>query len=82
MTTQEQAVKMMPVDAKLIEAAGYADRTRCLYIKCYNSPTLCFTDVPQFRYRGLMAAPRMDACYTTYIKSSYLAKEAEPRPPA
>jgi len=82
MTTPEQAVKMMPVEAKIIEAVGYADRTRCLYIKCYHSPTLCFTDVPQFRYRGLMAAPRMDAYYTTYIKNSYLAKEAEPRPPA
>ena len=82
MTTQDQAVKMVPVEAKLFEAVGYADRTRCLYIKFYNSPTLCFGDVPQFRYRGLMGAPRMDAYYTTYIKNSYLAKEAEPRPPA
>jgi hypothetical protein len=63
------------VDAKQFESVGYAQATRQLFIKFRNSKTLCFEGIPQFRYRGLMAAPRLDAYYSSYIKDQFLAKE-------
>ncbi len=77
MTTQVQAVKMVPVDAKFIEAVGYVESTRQLYIKFLNSHTLCMNNVPGFRYQGLMAAPRIDAYYNAYIKERFLTKQVE-----
>jgi hypothetical protein len=80
MTTQNQEVKMVAVDAQLFESVGYAESTRQLYIKFINSPTLRFDNVPRFRHRGFMAAPRKDAYYNTFIKNSFLAKEVNPPP--
>jgi hypothetical protein len=69
------AVKMMPVDADLIEAVGYAMAGRKLYIKFRNTPALCYEGVPGFRYQGLLAAPRKDAYFRSFIKDQFLAKE-------
>jgi hypothetical protein len=74
----QPVMRMIPVDAKAFEAVGYSDYTRQLYIKFRDSPTLCFEDVPHFRHSGLMAAPRKDAYYATYIKDRFLAKEVTP----
>jgi hypothetical protein len=73
--TIQPNVKMTPVNAKLFESVGYVDAKRQLYVKFRNSPTLCFDDMPRFRYTGLMAAPRKDAYFQTYIKNQFLCKE-------
>ena len=72
-----QAVKMTPVDADLFEAVGYIPKNRQLYIKFRTSPTLCFDNVPGFRYEGLLSAPRKDAYYRNFIKDRFLTKPAE-----
>jgi hypothetical protein len=72
------AVKLTPVDAKSFEAVGYSDFSRQLYIKFSNAPMLCFEDVPNFRYAGLMAAPRKDAYFNAHIKDRFLVKEVTP----
>ncbi len=77
MPTQTPAVKMIPVEADLFESVGYVTGARQLYIKFRNVPTLCFNNVPGFRYEGLLNAPRKDAYYTTFIKNFFLSKTVE-----
>lgn len=67
---------MNPVEAELFESVGYISGGRQLYIKFRNSPTLVFINVPGFRYDGLMAAPRKDAYYNTFIKNFFISKPA------
>jgi KTSC domain len=74
----QPSVKMMRVDAKEFESVGYANTTRQLFIKFRNSTTLRFDDMPNFRYTGLLSAPRKDAYFRTYIKSCFLSKEVPP----
>jgi hypothetical protein len=38
--------------------------------------------VPGFRYDALLAAPRKDAYYRTFIKDRFLTKPVESPPPA
>jgi hypothetical protein len=76
----QPAVKMVPVDANQLESVGYTISSRRLYVKYRNAGTVYFEGVPGFRYTGLMAAPRKDAYFSTYIKTSFLAKEV-PAPP-
>jgi hypothetical protein len=73
----QPAVKMIPVDADLFEAVGYALGGRQLYVKFRKSPPLVFNNVPGFRYDGLMAAPRKDAYFNTFIKNFFLSKPAQ-----
>ena len=82
MATELQSVKMVPVDAELFEAIGYVPKARRLYIKFRNLPTLSLENVPGFRYEGLLAAPRKDAYYRTFIKDRFLTKPIEPQPQA
>jgi KTSC domain len=80
MTSQQQSVvKMVSVNADAFEAIGYATGARQLFIKFRNAPALCFNNVPGFRYEGLMAAPRKDAYYNTFIKNFFISKPAEPQ---
>jgi hypothetical protein len=72
------AIKMTPVDADTFESVGYAMAGRKLYVKFRSAPAKCYEGVPGFRYQGLLAAPRKDAYFRTYIKDQYLAKEAPP----
>ena len=72
-----QPVKMVSVDAELIEAVGYKNSSRQLIIKLRNSDTLCFENVPHFRHEGLLAAARKDAYYRTFIQHSFLVKKME-----
>ena len=65
------------VNAKQFESVGYAQSSRQLFIKFRNSKILCFEDIPQFRYKGLMSAPRIDAYYSSYIKDQFLVKEVQ-----
>jgi hypothetical protein len=71
-------VKMVAVDADTFESIGYVMAGRKLYVKFRNSPTLYFEGVPGFRYQGLLAAPRKDAYFKSFIKNSFLAKEVPP----
>ena len=68
-------VKMIPVDAKLFESLGYAEASRQLFVKFTSTSTLCFDNVPNFRFTGLLNAPRKDAYFKTFIKDRYLTKE-------
>ena len=71
-------VKMVPVDAKsatLIESIGYSEASRQLVIKFYHTPMLCFENVPNFRFHGLLNAHRKDAYYEAFIKDHFQAKE-------
>jgi hypothetical protein len=77
MAIPTSAVKMVPVDADLFESVGYVTGARQLYIKFHKSPVLCFNNVPGFRYEGLLAAPRKDAYYNTFIKNFFLSKIVE-----
>jgi hypothetical protein len=67
---------MEAVDADLFESIGYADGTRMLHIKFRNSPAMCFQKVPRFRYEGLLAAPRKDAYYRSFIQNKFMTKPA------
>ncbi|HZT21679.1 MAG TPA: KTSC domain-containing protein [Verrucomicrobiae bacterium] len=80
MANGPSVIKMVPVDADLFEAIGYLPQTRQLFIKFRNSPALCLDNVPGFRYEGLLAAPRKDAYYRTFIKDRFLARTVEVPP--
>lgn len=71
------AVKMIPVDADTFESVGYVVSGRQLYVKFKNAQPLVFNNVPGFRYDGLMAAPRKDAYFQTFIKNFFLSKPAQ-----
>lgn len=73
----EMAVRMVPVDAEQFEAVGYLDKGKQLYIKFRKSPPLVFNNVPGFRFDGLMAAPRKDAYFDTFIKNFFVSKPAD-----
>ena len=73
-----QPVKMMSVDAEAIESIGYVDGSRTMYIRFRSGRTLCINNVPRFRYQGMLAAPRKDAYYTTYVKDRFLMQEVQP----
>ncbi len=77
MEIQGQPVKMAAVDADLFESVGYVDATRSLYVKFRNAPALRFEKVPRFRYQGLLAAPRKDAYFKTFIKDQFLTRQVE-----
>jgi hypothetical protein len=77
MATDIQPVKMVPVNAETFVSVGYVATTRQLYIKFRNSPALSFQNVPGFRYEGLLAAPRKDAYYKTFIKDLFVSKPVE-----
>ena len=81
MAIQTPTVKMVPVEADLFEAVGYTIGVRQLYIKFRNAPTLCFNNVPGFRYEGLLAAPRKDVYYKTFIQNLFISKAVELPPP-
>jgi hypothetical protein len=66
---------MIPVDATLFESIGYVESSRQLFIKFTPTSTLYFNNVPNFRYRGLLDAPRKDAYFKTFIKDRFLTKE-------
>ena len=68
---------MIPVDADTFESIGYVVNGRLLYVKFRNTPPLVFNNVPGFRYDGLMAAPRKDAYFQTFIKNFFLSKPAQ-----
>ena len=78
MATPLPNVKMIPVDADLLESVGYVESSRQLFIKFSPAPTVCFNNVPGFRYIGLLNAPRKDAYFKTFIKDRFLAKEVTP----
>jgi hypothetical protein len=77
MPIQPQAVKMVPVEAGSFESVGYVTGARQLYVKFRNSPTLCFNNVPGFRYEGLLSAPRKDAYYKAFIQNFFISKVVE-----
>jgi len=70
------APKMVKVEADQIESVGFIDSTHTMYIKFRNSPAMCFEKVPRFRYQGLLAAPRKDAYYRTFIQNQFMTKPA------
>jgi hypothetical protein len=74
MQTQANMPKLVALDADLLESVGYDDSTRCLYVKFRNAPTIRLGDVPRFRYQGLLAAPRKDAYYKSFIQDKFLAR--------
>ena len=74
---QPKAVKMVPVEADSFEAVGYSTGSRQLFIKFRKPPSLVFSNVPGFRYEGLLQAPRKDAYYDTFIKNFFISKATE-----
>lgn len=77
METPAHPVRMMAVDAEMFESVGFVDTTHTLYIKFRNSPAIRMEKVPRFRFQGLLAAPRKDAYYKTFIKDQFLSKAVE-----
>ena len=77
MASASPVVKMVPVEADLFGAVGYVIGARQLYIKFHKSPALCFSNVPGFRYEGLLAAPRKDAYYKAFIQNFFISKVVE-----
>jgi hypothetical protein len=68
------AVKMVRVEASAFEAVGYVPVSRQLYIKFKTMPAMCFDNVPGFRFDGLMAAPRKDAYFKSFIENKFMTK--------
>ena len=79
MPTQVPEIKMVPVNADTFESVGYNSSTRTLYIKFFMPQlhVISFQNVPGFRFDGLMAAPRKDAYYKTFIQNRFLEKPVE-----
>jgi hypothetical protein len=73
-----ETVKMVTVDEDSFVAFGYASSKRQLHVTLRNNTTLVFQNVPGFRYEGLLAAPRKEAYYKTFIQNAFLAKPAPP----
>ncbi len=69
---------MLRVDTDLLESVGYVAAARRLYVKFRNATSMCYEGVPNFRYQGLLSAPRKDAYFKTYIQNQFLAKEVPP----
>lgn len=69
-------IKMMAVDEDSFVAFGYASSKRELHVTLRDSGTVIFQNVPGFRYEGLLAAPRKEAYFKTFIKNNFLAKPA------
>ena len=82
MPGQQPAVKMVPVDGRILESVGYVMSTRKLFVKYHEQPMQCFENVPGFRYQGLLEAPRKDAYFKSFIKDRFLVKEVPPPPAA
>ncbi len=74
MDNQLQPVKMTKVDADLFDSVGYEDLTHSLYLKFRDASTIRYEKVPRFRYQGLMAAPRKDKYFRTFIQNQFLSK--------
>jgi hypothetical protein len=71
-------IKFVTVDASAFESVCYVVGSRQLYIKFRdNQTTLCFTNVPGFRYEGLLAAPRKDAYYKTFIENQFMTSQVK-----
>jgi hypothetical protein len=71
-------VRFVPVVASAFESIYYAAASRQLIIKFRdNLPTLCFSNVPGFRYDGLLAAPRKDAYYKTFIENQFMTSQVK-----
>lgn len=83
MPTQVPEIKMVPVDADTFDAIGYSSSSRTLFIKFIlpQPHAVCFQNVPGFRFDGLMAAPRKEAYYKTFIQNRFLEKPVELPPP-
>ena len=75
MDFQTQPVKLVPVDAELFESIGYDDAARCMVVKFRNASTIRFEKVPRFRFQGILAAPRKDAYFKSFIKDQFLSKQ-------
>ena len=71
-------VKMMPVEADTFVAIGYAANTRQLFITFAKGGTLVYANVPGFRYDGLLAAPRKEAYFKTFVKDIFISKPGQP----
>lgn len=83
MAEQIPAIKMVPVHADAFDSVGYNSSNRSLVIN-FRLPqphAVCFQNVPGFRHDGLMAAPRKDAYFKTFIQNRFLEKPVE-LPPA
>ena len=71
-------IKFVHVSSSNLESIGYAITSRQLFVKFNNNlPPLCFENVPGFRYEGLLAAPRKDAYYKTFIENQFLASQVK-----
>jgi hypothetical protein len=77
MDIQTQPFKMVPVDADLFESVGFVDTTHCMFIKFKDGKTMRFEKVPRFRLQGLLAAPRKDAYFKSFIQNQFLSKPVE-----
>ncbi|NJM55582.1 MAG: KTSC domain-containing protein [Verrucomicrobiae bacterium] len=60
-----------------IEAIGYAETTRRLYIKRPGKAPLCYEGVPRFRYSGFLTCPpnKRDTYFKTQIQPVFAVKE-------
>jgi hypothetical protein len=74
METHAQPVKFVPMETDAFEAVGYDSASRCLFMKLRDGTTVRLEKVPQFRFAGLLSAPRKDAYYRSFIKGQFLSK--------
>lgn len=77
MDNQAQPFKMVQLDSDMIESVGFVDTTHNMFIKFKDGRTMCFEKVPRFRMQGLLAAPRKDAYYKSFIQNQFLSKPVQ-----
>lgn len=71
-------IRFVRVESTNLESVGYTAASRQLFVKFHNNlPALCFANVPGFRYEGLLAAPRKDAYFKTFIENQFLASQVK-----
>jgi len=77
----DKFVKMQQLhESQVIEAYGYAETTRRLYMQMRDGKCLLYENVPRFRITGLHPPPKPDDYYKTQIKPVFLCKEIQEIP--
>lgn len=62
---------MIPVSSSNLDAVGYDEKSKTLYITFHKSGTYAYDNVPESVYKGLMAASSKGQYHKAYIKRSF-----------
>ena len=68
-------MKRIPIKSSHLKAVGY--KSEIMEVEFLNGGVYEYSEVPQEKYDGLMAAPSKGKYYNQYIKSQFPSKRLE-----